>query len=64
MGMFGPKMGSWAVRSEKDPRWNKSGRGRGFALGGGPIAMQEWIQRCIEKYGDPPNDATEEFWKD
>ena len=64
MSMFGPKMGSWEVHSDIDPRWNKSGRAIGYAMGGGPIEMQEWIKQCTENYGLPPDDATEEFWKD
>jgi len=64
MSMFGPKMGSWSVHSESDPRWNKSGRGYGLVTSGGPREMQEWIDECIEKYGDPPEDATRSFMKD
>ena len=63
MSMFGPKMGFWKVHSDKDPRWNNEGEGRGFALGG-TYAMNEWIKECTEKYGKPPDDATQEFWKD
>jgi len=64
MGMFGPKMGTWSVHSDKDPRWNKSGRGSGLATSGGPPEMGEWIRECTEKYGSPPEDTTEAFWKD
>lgn len=64
MNMFGPKLGSWWVESKKDPRWNKSGRGYGLVSSGGPPEMQEWIKECIEKYGDPPDDATQSFYKD
>jgi hypothetical protein len=62
--MFGPKMGSWEVYSEKDPRWNKTGRGRGLATMGGPPGMSKWIVECMQKYGDPPDDATKSFMKD
>lgn len=64
MSMFGPKMGTWTVHSETDPRWNKTGRGRGYACDGGPQEMKDWIKECREKYGKPPEDATQEFWKD
>lgn len=63
MSIFGPKMGTWTVYSDKDPRWNKSGRACGFAIGGTP-EMEEWIDQCIEKYGDPPDDVKQSFWKD
>jgi len=62
--MFGPKMGSWSVHSDKDSRWNKSGRGSGLVISGGPPEMQEWIDQCIEKYGDPPDDCSKMFMKD
>lgn len=62
--MFGPKMGTWSVHSEIDPRWNKSGRGYGLVTSGGPIKMQKWIKKCIKKFGEPPSDVTEGFWKD
>lgn len=64
MGMFGPKMGTWSVHSDKDPRWNKTGRGYGLVTSGGPPEIDEWIKECTEKYGDLPEDATKEFWKD
>jgi len=64
MSMFGPKMGSWAVQSVKDPRWNKSGRAFGLVCEGGPQEMKDWIKECFEKYGEPPDDATREFMKD
>lgn len=64
MSIFGPRMGSWRVYSETDPRWNKSGRAEGLVTSGGPPEMQEWIDECIEKYGDPPDDAKQSFYKD
>jgi hypothetical protein len=64
MSMFGPRMGTWWVHSKSDPRWNKSGRAEGFAMCGGPKEMQDWIEECKKKYGEPPEDATMEFWKD
>jgi hypothetical protein len=62
--MFGPKMGTWSIHSEKDKRWNKSGRAPGLVCGGGPSEMQDWIEECKKKYGEPPGDCTMEFWKD
>lgn len=57
MVMFGPKMGTWMVKSESDPRWNKTGRGYGLISSGGPKEMQDWIKYCKENYGEPPKDA-------
>jgi|GEM_PF-4356105 len=62
--LFGPKMGTWSVHSDKDKRWNKSGRCPGLVCMGGPQEMQDWIDECRKKYGDPPDDCTREFWKD
>lgn len=65
MSMFSrPKMGTWAVNSEKDPRWNKTGRAPGLISMGGPQEMRDWIAKCKKLYGDPPEDATMSFFKD
>lgn len=64
MSIFGPKMGSWQVHSDKDPRWNKLGRSYGLVTGGGPLEMREWIKECNKKYGDPPDDTKQNFMKD
>lgn len=64
MGMFGIRMGSWSVSSKKDPRWNKSGRGYGLVTSGGPSEIQDWIDRCTKKYGNPPDDCSKSFMKD
>ena len=64
MGMFGPRMGSWSIHSNLDPRWNKSGRAKGLCVLGGPQEMRDWIEGCKKKYGKPPEDATESFMKD
>lgn len=61
---FGPRMGTWSVYSSKDPRWNKTGRARGFVFNGGPPEMQTWIDHCKELYGEPPEDCTRSFMKD
>jgi hypothetical protein len=63
--MFGaPRMGTWTVHSDKDTRWNNSGRGCGLVSTGGPKEMWDWIEECKEKYGDQPGDCTVSFWKD
>ena len=62
MGIGG--MGTWDVHSEKDPRWNKSGRAFGAVTAGGPSEMREWIERCLRDFGDPPDDCTYGFFKD
>lgn len=64
MSMFGPREGTWWVSSKSDPRWDKSGRGCGFALSGGPSEIQEWIDECKKNFGDPPKDAEYGFMKD
>jgi len=64
MNIFNPKIGTWTVHSDKDPRWNKSGRGYGLVISGGPPEMKRWIKDCTEKYGNPPNDTTKAFYKD
>jgi hypothetical protein len=64
MSMFGPKLGTWWVRSEKDPRWNKTGQGYGLVCSGGPGDLHDWVKECREKYGDPPDDAEQGFMKD
>jgi hypothetical protein len=61
---FGPREGTWWVHSEKDKRWNKTGRGFGLVVSGGPQEMQDWIKECREKLGDPPSDAEMGFIKD
>ena len=62
--IFGTKLGTWATHSDKDPRWNQSGRATGLICGGGPKEMKDWIQSCKEKYGESPDDLTWSFWKD
>lgn len=62
--MFSSKMGSWWVVCKSDPRWDKSGRGRGLAMLGGPQEMRDWIEQCMKKYGETPEDAEMGFIKD
>lgn len=56
------KMGTWRVHSETDPRWNNSGICEAYIFYAPP--MEEWINKCKEEFGEPPEDATQEFWKD
>jgi hypothetical protein len=62
--MFGPKMGTWWVYSELDPRWNLSGRSSGLVCEGGPSELQDWIKLCRKNYGEPPEDCEQGFMKD
>lgn len=64
MSMFGPKDGTWWVSCKSDPRWDKDGRGCGFAICGGPSEMDKWIEQCKKEFGDVPSDATMNFMKD
>jgi hypothetical protein len=64
MSMFGPKMGSWWVSSEKDPRWNKNGRGKGLVCTGGPPEAHKWIEKCRKTLGEQPDDLEYGFMKD
>lgn len=58
-----PKLGCWQVHSETDSRWNKSGEAYGLYCTGGPPEMKNWIERCYERLGEPPADATMSFHK-
>ena len=62
--MFGPKMGTWIVTSEEDPRWNKAGTVCGFVLSSGSEEMRIWTKKCVELYGDPPSDIMISFYND
>lgn len=62
--MFGPKMGTWTVHSDSDPKWNKSGRAVGLVCLDGPDDMHAWIKECHEKFGKCPADCTYSFFKD
>ena len=64
MSMFGPRAGCWYVQSVTDPRWNKSGRGMGLVMSGGPEELKEWLTECKTKYGEAPADCTMGFMKD
>jgi hypothetical protein len=56
MSMFGPKEGSWWMRSKKDPRWNCDGRGLLLFSAGIPDEAKEKIEELKKKYGEPPDD--------
>jgi hypothetical protein len=64
MGMFGLKDGDWSLRSEKDPRWNNSGRTKWLVSAGICPDGQIWINQCKKNFGDPPDDLTYSFFKD
>ena len=64
MSISGPKIGTWTVHSDINPRWNKSGRGYGLVTEGGPDEMKGWIKECRKNFGEPPRDTTQSFWKD
>lgn len=54
MGMFGPKMGSWWLRSKADPRWDSDGRG--YIGGFQCLEASKKIEELKELLGDPPHD--------
>lgn len=56
MSMFGPKEGSWWVRSEKDPRWNFSGRGYILFTSGPPEEVNKRLEELEKLYGPQPDD--------
>ena len=63
--LFGPKMGTWSVHSDIDPRWNKTGRSEGLICTGGPADMRAWIDECYKRFGPKcPADCTYSFMKD
>ena len=62
--IFGPRIGTWYVRSKTDSRWNNNGRGYGLVSSGGPQAMTTWIEKCKKEFGEPPEDAVMGFEKD
>lgn len=64
MGLFGPKMGTWTVHSDDDPRWNCTDKAEGLVCEGGPQEMKDWVDRCTKLYGAPPDDLTVGFIKD
>jgi hypothetical protein len=64
MNIFGPRMGTWYVSSQSDPRWNNSGRASGLVTEDGPQAMKDWIEQCRRNFGEPPEDAVKGFMKD
>jgi hypothetical protein len=61
--MFGPRPGTWWIRSESDSRWNSSGRARvgGFAK---PQEVDEEVKRLKKTLGEPPQDLEWGYMKD
>lgn len=64
MSMFGPRMGTWSIYSESDPRWRASGRGSGLVSSGGPLELHEKLAELKRLYGEPPKDCEVSFMKD
>jgi len=56
-------LGSWWVRSKKDPRWNARGRGA-VGMFGMPKDAKEWVDRCKLQFGEQPDDLEFEYMKD
>jgi hypothetical protein len=55
--MFGPKSGSWWVRSKKDPRWNGGGSTESLMFSSGPPPeVEAHIRSMVGKYGKKPKD--------
>jgi hypothetical protein len=58
------RKGIWRLESNKDKRWNCSGRSNsvgGFSM---PKECQEMIDKLVIKYGDIPDDLSWEYMKD
>lgn len=55
--------GSWWLRSKKDPRWNRDGRGLvgGFVMS---KECEEAIERLKRRFGKPPKDLEVGYMKD
>ena len=64
MSMFGPKLGTWSITSEKDKRWNNQGRVKWLCCGGMNDEAVTWVEECEKKFGEKPDDLTYGFFKD
>ncbi len=65
MGMFGPKMGSWGFRSEKDPRFNMDGRCPMLVMLGPPQEARDRLAAREKELGvKAPDDLTFDCMKD
>lgn len=55
--MFGPKPGSWWVRSEADPRWDGLGRTESLLFSAGPPPeVRHHVATTKELFGEAPAD--------
>ena len=64
MGILNFPPGDWWLKSQKDPRWNCSGRSNcvgGFVM---PQELKDKIEELKEKFGKPPDDAEWGYMKD
>lgn len=64
MGIFSPvREGSWWLHSEKDPRWNCTGRAGvgGFVI---PQECKNKIEQLKQTLGEPPDDLKWGYMKD
>jgi hypothetical protein len=57
------RMGSWWIRSGKDPRWNLEGRGS-FNIFSAEELMLDLIEKMKKTLGDLPDDLEIGFIKD
>ena len=57
------QMGSWWVKSQSDPRWNKTGRGKvgSFMI---PSGAEARINKCEKEFGVKPEDLEYGYMKD
>jgi hypothetical protein len=62
MGMFGPKMGGWWLRSKIDPRWNSDGRG--YIGGLQCLEASKRVEELKGLYGEIPKDLEMGAMKD
>jgi hypothetical protein len=57
------KEGSWWIRSESDPRWNRSGRGQ-VGMFMVPAEAEAEKASLEARYGPPPEDLEFGYMKD
>ena len=63
MGIFDSE-GSWSLTSEKDPRWNCTGRGYIMVCTGYAEGVDAKIEELKKLYGEPPDDLNLSAMKD
>lgn len=63
--MFGPKPGSWWLRSKSDPRWNTDGRAMMIVTAGPVREATDFIERTRKRLKcEPPADLEYGCMKD